>query len=653
MNFDFNYLQVPEKIRDDTIAVTDWLYSNCYIRQFGVKATPCQDDPGLIAALRKANASQDVIDHGWKVVELLPDGGLLARKRGAIRRFEPGEYAAADRGPGSRPEIGDTATVFGRRESLITQIGMYFIFSQAVAPIEEDTGLLRFYWNVLPPHVPALVEQLTSVLNAFAVPFRFKCPANADAYPRRDAGVLYVNRLYSHLTLPLIARIHHGLQLEPSVPLFTRQLAPGLGFAEDPGKGESFGMHRCRIVAEAMIAGEPLESLFERAGLSLTRPYLNAGSTDIDWPPIVVSPIGPRPTPSSFLDTAARIGARLCRSAIWHNTMCNWTSDTIHGDGIIHAALDPKLYSGSSGVSWFLARLADATGEPLFADTAAAALRNAQSRPATGNGLYTGSTGIGFVAGAIQPAACEAGLYDLLGGAAGQIAGLLAMHPQQPHLLQRAIDHGDWLLANRNPRTSAWPMPASATELSGFSHGAAGIGWALAELAAVTREPRFAEAARDAFRFERASFNPVEQKWPDLRPDDEVHYPVHWCHGAPGIALSRLRAATLLDFDTTEIAIELEAALTATAESIDYDGNWCLCHGNCGNADILLTAGRPQIAERLGEEGIERIERRGLAWPCVSNMEEPAGLMTGVAGIGYFYLRLHHPASTPSILLIR
>jgi hypothetical protein len=41
--------------------------------------------------------------------------------------------------------------------------------------------------------------------------------------------------------------------MRPGTPVFTKFLAPGLGLAEDPGQGDSFGQHRCRLLADAMI----------------------------------------------------------------------------------------------------------------------------------------------------------------------------------------------------------------------------------------------------------------------------------------------------------------------------------------------------------------------------------------------------------------
>ena len=33
----------------------------------------------------------------------------------------------------------------------------------------------------------------------------------------------------------------------------TKALAPGLGIAEDPGEGNSFGLHRCGLIAEGLL----------------------------------------------------------------------------------------------------------------------------------------------------------------------------------------------------------------------------------------------------------------------------------------------------------------------------------------------------------------------------------------------------------------
>jgi hypothetical protein len=169
------------------------------------------------------------------------------------------------------------------------QPGFYHAFGNTVSEFDEGERMLRFYWNVSAVGVSRLVETVTGSFNRFQVPFQLKCCTRAAQYSRRDAAVLYVHPRYYPITAQLVERVHLGLRawLDADTPLFARRLADGLGFAEDPG--DSFGKHRCKILAEAMAAtlGKPADERlrevarhFERRGLSLDRAWLNAGSID-------------------------------------------------------------------------------------------------------------------------------------------------------------------------------------------------------------------------------------------------------------------------------------------------------------------------------------------------------------------------------------
>ena len=58
-------------------------------------------------------------------------------------------------------------------------------------------------------------------------------------------------------------------------------------------------------------------------------------------------------------------------------------------------------------------------------------------------------------------------------------------------------------------------------------------------------------------------------------------------------------------------------------------------------------------AQQLGRKGMEIYEKNRLPWPCgVPGGGDTPNLLLGLAGIGYFYLRLHDPATVPSVLLI-
>jgi lantibiotic modifying enzyme len=270
--------------------------------------------------------------------------------------------------------------------------------------------------------------------------------------------------------------------------------------------------------------------------------------------------------------------------------------------------------------------------------------------------------------GAIEaPRVSRAG--DLLSGAAGTIVGLLALSRSldRPDLLNAAVAAADRLVASArgNGGALSWPWPAfpEQPDLCGLSHGASGPGLALLDVYDATAEPRFAEAAERAFAYEHAWFDPVAGNWPDLRglslqarPGDALPFASLWCHGAPGIALARLRARDLLP-GTPAIA-EAEVALRTARQSIEArqsgaDAGFGLCHGLAGNADVLLsaasrgvgTATSMDLAHRVAAEGIERYGRGEPDWPV-----DGPGLMCGLAGVGYFCLRLARP-ETPSVLL--
>jgi len=286
--------------QDDAGRLTEVLYRRCYMHS--ILDPPAQADGGandrdLISILIAANASRAAWDEGWRIDQLLDEGRILARKGGSARSFLPGEYLT-HRGLGAGPEAGKRVSIFLPGGSAEMQEGLYHAFGDTAGEFEDGEQILRFYWNVSAEGAPRLMEAVTRELNRFQIAFQFKCGTRATHYPRRDAAVLYLHRRQYAIAALLVERVHSGLSpwLDTGTPLFAWHLADGLGFAEDPG--DSFGKHRCTILAEAMAAtcGRPAEERlqevrrqFEKRGLSLDRPWLNAGSVDrYDFPFAVV-----------------------------------------------------------------------------------------------------------------------------------------------------------------------------------------------------------------------------------------------------------------------------------------------------------------------------------------------------------------------------
>lgn len=255
--------------------------------------------------------------------------------------------------------------------------------------------------------------------------------------------------------------------------------------------------------------------------------------------------------------------------------------------------------------------------------------------------------------------------FDIIAGSAGCIAVLLSFFRAtgSTAALRAAVQCGDRLTAavQLTEQGAGWKtMDESGPPLTGFSHGAAGISWALLELAAVAGEARFRDLALRGFAYERALFSSETGNWPDLRifpgtPDGETQAPrwMHaWCHGAPGIGLSRLLSR--LHLEDGQLHSEILTAILATRRAIP--GNHSLCHGALGNLDFLLQASSalndPELHSytyRMAAAMVDRVRDTGWLFGVPGAVETP-GLMVGLAGIGYGLLRLASPEEVPCVL---
>jgi len=142
-----------------------------------------------------------------------------------------------------------------------------------------------------------------------------------------------------------------------------------------------------------------------------------------------------------------------------------------------------------------------------------------------------------------------------------------------------------------------------------------------------------------------------------VHDDDGTRFVHAWCHGAPGIGLSRL--GMLTGTADEALAAEVQAAVRTTLAA-GFGRGHCLCHGDLGNLELLLQASRSSLAPQLAPDlpsvtyGLAKgmldcMAREGRICGVPQAVETP-GLMTGIAGIGYQFLRLYDPASVPSVL---
>ena len=353
-----------------------------------------------------------------------------------------------------------------------------------------------------------------------------------------------------------------------------------------------------------------------------------------------------------------------------------------------------SLYDGSCGVALFLAAIAHVTGSTFWGDLAVDALQSLRTVLQSSNDLFAqkfahrigigGGTGIGSIiyslvkisqllsnTALLEDAQLAAKLItpeliaadkqlDVIGGAVGAILGLLSLYQQtgKARVLDQAIQCGQHLLTHRDSDLEypkAWKTIAQKP-LTGFSHGAAGIAYALLRLYAVTKDQAYLQAAEEGIAYERSVFSTAAANWPDLR-EHQPKFMVTWCHGAPGIALARLGSLSI--YQTNEIYQDIEVALQTT-QKYGLQGIDHLCCGNFGRIEVLLVAaqklGRPQLLETAQKKAAWVVAQADKisAYQLFNNLQNSLynpGLFQGTAGIGYQLLRLAYPKVLPVVLL--
>lgn len=239
-------------------------------------------DPWLVEAMSRANTGRGSWEPGWTVERL--DGEEAVAASAQLRaRIPLGDCRALADG------IAPGAPVAVRLPKELPSLspGFSTIVSDAPRGAEWQQSIVRVYWNVGPAGAPALVRALTSRLNRREVPFRLKVADHAFRLDRCDAAVLYLpagDFAALRGTLRQLAATRSA-QLRPEVPAFTLELAPGVGAAEDGGDGESFGVRRCALLADAIVRAHELGAAgpaaldvvatrFAEDGVQLDAPYL-------------------------------------------------------------------------------------------------------------------------------------------------------------------------------------------------------------------------------------------------------------------------------------------------------------------------------------------------------------------------------------------
>lgn len=248
------------------------------------------DQEGFLERLKVANKSRERVSSEWALHSEAVNGQPVVYSGEVVHIAEPADVEFKLDAEGS--PTGWTSVIF-RAERVANEVGFYFVYGETPVDAFDRTVVTRLYFNLGPAGAQKWIEVLTSSLNKSQVPFTFKCPLNPLAFRRTDSCVLYLPRRYFAFAwqilkpeLPQVSSL-----LRSGTPMFALPIAQGVGLADDPGNGESFGQHRMRLVARALckecaLNSDDLEAKrlavteeFSEARLSLDMPHLNAGTT--------------------------------------------------------------------------------------------------------------------------------------------------------------------------------------------------------------------------------------------------------------------------------------------------------------------------------------------------------------------------------------
>jgi hypothetical protein len=255
-------------------------------------------DVDFFNQLRQSNTGEGYFDHGWHVLKEDSSNTLVVKKDGLTLYIQRDRHLLESQKcaiPGDVVAIKLPPNII--QNGFFMAIGNQGRYSSVHSGTRQQ--IVRIYFNLSPQGAVEVMYGLTRQLNDISIPFSFKALYNPSDYERYDTAVLYFEKSNYPSVHQVLQSVYNDYRLHFSeeVPLFTKLLAPGLALAEEPNnkfaEKESFGTHRCQIVANALVEAwhqgdESTDNRtalilkhFAQQGIELQHPYLNPDSENI------------------------------------------------------------------------------------------------------------------------------------------------------------------------------------------------------------------------------------------------------------------------------------------------------------------------------------------------------------------------------------
>ena len=263
---------------------------------------PTGEERALSYELAAVNAGTGWLQPGWRVVAEEDERWVV--ERGGLRLWVTAGDIETD---GGALRIGDVVAVRHSSDLPALSPGFYMARGERGFSTSRPRVYDRVYLDLRREGAVAFVREATRRLNRAGLAFIAKVVDEPGGFDRRDAAVLFFERRDRERALEAADDLARALApfLDPGAPAMTLPLGPGVAFAEDPGGEESFGSHRCLLIADAAVAAAErgLRTLEDR--LDLVRERFVEGGTSLEAPYLGTS-VGAEPAPLPTMSAEVR-----------------------------------------------------------------------------------------------------------------------------------------------------------------------------------------------------------------------------------------------------------------------------------------------------------------------------------------------------------
>lgn len=401
-------------------------------------------------------------------------------------------------------------------------------------------------------------------------------------------------------------------------------------------------------------------------------------------------------TPERWLKTADEIGEHILKNSLsgindagnrdkfWISTSLQGFEENIWKPDV----LGFDMYNGNAGIALFLGYLGKITGREDFKEASFQAMemprsimQNLEKDQPYSMGAFTGLPGIMYTLhklaelykddesidfinahmDTLLAMLATDEIHDVIGGAAGAMAIALSLSESSNTRLRESslrLAHASYEQLMKSCKEEAgmiyWPSVGDKS-YSGFSHGSAGIIAYMHKLYTRTGNQDILSNISKALRFERNLYSAKDHNWFVSDQRDKVSN--GWCHGAPGMLLSKLMLKEQ-GYTDALLELELDTAIRTTGQH-GIGNNPTYCHGDLGNLAVLRYAAQSRGDTRLMDQAVSAYqylfdEVLSREWNQ-KNMKSgwSLSLMIGITGFGYSMLKNYAPDEVPEFLWLQ